>query len=316
MMADELVHLAVAGGVGTITLDSPANRNALSRQLVADLDRHLATALGDPAVRVIVLTGSGSVFSSGADLKERRTAEPAPPPGRPRGLVPILTAMWEAPKPIVGRINGAARAGGLGLVAACDIAVAAEATTFALSEVRIGVIPAIIAVVLVPRIGEARTMELCLTGDVFDARAAAGYGLLNAAAPEGRLDEVVDRYVASLLKGAPTALAGCKRAVRDIPKLSMDAAFAEMSERSMRSLRFRRGAGGDDGVRREAAAALGPLRLNRLGRTRSGQRSPGDGCSISVGTPHVPSRTVNTWVPGFRPGRRSVRSNPAARSRS
>lgn len=235
MMADELVHLAVAGGVGTITLDSPANRNALSRQLVADLDRHLATALGDPAVRVIVLTGSGSVFSSGADLKERRTAEPAPPPGRPRGLVPVLTAMWEAPKPIVGRINGAARAGGLGLVAACDIAVAAEATTFALSEVRIGVIPAIIAVVLVPKIGEARTMELSLTGDVFDARAAAGYGLLNAAAPEGRLDEVVDRYVASLLKGAPTALAGCKRAVRDIPKLSMDAAFAEMSERSMRS---------------------------------------------------------------------------------
>jgi methylglutaconyl-CoA hydratase len=158
MMADELVHLAVAGGVGTITLDSPTNRNALSRQLVADLDRHLTTALADPAVRVIVLTGSGSVFCSGADLKERRTAEPAPPPGRPGGLAPILTAMWEGPKPIVGRINGAARAGGLGLVAACDIAVAAEPTTFALSEVRIGVIPATIAVVLVPKIGEARAM--------------------------------------------------------------------------------------------------------------------------------------------------------------
>jgi methylglutaconyl-CoA hydratase len=77
-------------------------------------------------------------------------------------------------------------------------------------------------------------MELCLTGDVFDARAAAGYGLLNAAAPDGRLDEVVGRYVASLLKGEPAALAGCKRAVRDIPKLSMDAAFAEMGERSSR----------------------------------------------------------------------------------
>jgi methylglutaconyl-CoA hydratase len=234
MMADELVHLAVAGGVGTITLDSPANRNALSRQLVADLDRHLTTALAEPAVRVIVLTGTGTVFSSGADLKERRTPELAPPPGRPGGLAPILTAMWEAPKPIVGRINGAARAGGLGLVAACDIAVAAEPTTFALSEVRIGVIPATIAVVLVPKIGEARAMELCLTGDVFDARAAASYGLLNAAAPDGRLDEVVGRYVASLLKGEPAALAGCKRAVRDIPKLSMAAAFAEMGERSSR----------------------------------------------------------------------------------
>jgi methylglutaconyl-CoA hydratase len=233
MMADELVHLAVAGGVGTITLDSLANRNALSRQLVADLDRHLATALGDPAVRVIVLTGAGSVFLWRGPQRA--------PDGRARAAA--WTALRSGADPHrdvggaeadVGRINGAARRR-LGLGAACDLAVAAEATTFALSVVRIGVIPAIIAVVLVPKIGEARTMELCLTGDVFDARAAAGYGLLNAAAPEGRLDEVVDRYVASLLKGAPTALAGCKRAVRDIPKLSMYAAFAEMSERSMRS---------------------------------------------------------------------------------
>ena len=315
MMADELVHLAVAGGVGTITLDSPANRNALSRQLVADLDRHLATALGDPAVRVIVLTGSGSVFSSGADLKERRTAEPAPPRGRPRGLVPVLTAMWEAPKPIVGRINGAARAGGLGLVAACDIAVAAEATTFALSEVRIGVIPAIIAVVLVPKIGEARTMELCLTGEVFDARAAAGYGLLNAAAPEGRLDEIVDRFVASLLKGADRA-GGMQAGGARYPQ-ALDGRGIRGDERALDAiLRLRGGARGDGGVRGEAAAALDCRGLSRLSRTRSGQRRPGDGCSISVGTPHVPSRTVNTWVPGFRPGRRSVRSNPAARSRS
>ena len=234
-MADELVHLTVAGGVGTITLDSPANRNALSRQLVADLDRHLTAALADPTVRVVVLTGSGTVFCSGADLKERRTPEPPPPPGRPYGVVPVLTAMWEAPKPIVGRINGAARAGGLGLVAACDIAVAAESATFGLSEVRIGVIPATIAVVLVPKIGEARALELCLTGDVFDGRAAAAYGLLNAAAPDGALDEVVGRYVASLLKGAPTALAGTKRCVRDVPKLSMAAAFEEMGQRSARS---------------------------------------------------------------------------------
>ena len=234
-MSDELVHLEVAGGVGTITLDSPQNRNALSRQLIADLDRHLTTALADPTVRVIVLTATGTVFCSGADLKERRGAEPAPPTGRPAGLPPILTAMWEAPKPVVGRINGAARAGGLGLVAACDIAVAPEAATFGLSEVRIGVVPATIAVVLIPKIGQTRAMELCLTGDVFDAKAAVTYGLLNAAAPDGRLDEVVGRYVTSLLKGGPVALAGCKRLVRDIPKLSMEAAFAEMAERSARS---------------------------------------------------------------------------------
>ena len=231
--ADELVHLDVVGGVGTITLDSPANRNALSRRLVADLDRQLSAALADPGVRVIVLTGSGPAFCSGADLKEQRSPEPSAPP-RSGGLAPILAAMWDAPKPIVGRINGAARAGGLGLVAACDIAVAPESTTFAFSEVRIGVIPAVIAVVIVPKIGATRAMELFLTGDAFDARSAVTHGLLNAVASDGHLDEVVGRYVASLLKGAPEALAGCKRLVRDVPALTMQAAFTEMARRSAR----------------------------------------------------------------------------------
>ena len=234
-MKEEFVHLERTPGVATITLDSPHNRNALSRQLLAELDRHLTAALDDRNVRVIVLTGAGPVFCSGADLKERRDTGATPPPRRPGGLVPILTSMWEAPKPIVGRINGAARAGGVGLVAACDIAVAAESATFAVNEVRIGVIPATISVVLVPKIGATRAMELCLTGDAFDARAAATYGLLTAIAPDGRLDEAVGRYVTSLLKGAPEALAACKRLVRDVPKLSMQAAFVEMAERSARS---------------------------------------------------------------------------------
>jgi methylglutaconyl-CoA hydratase len=236
-MSDELVHLEVKGGVGTITLDSPHNRNALSRRLRADLERHLTAALADPGVRIVVLTGTGPAFCSGADLKERREADEAPPSSR-RSVSAILTAMWEAPKPIVGRINGPVRAGGLGLVAACDIAVAPETTTFAVTEVRIGVTPAVVAVVLVPRLGEARAMELFLTGDTFDAKAAVAYGLLSAAAPAGRLDEVVDRYVASLLKGAPGALAATKRLVRDLPRLpSMEAAFAEMEERSERYFR-------------------------------------------------------------------------------
>lgn len=232
-MSDELVHLDVAGGVGTITLDSPSNRNALSRRLVADLDRQLTAALADPSVRIIVLTGNGPAFCAGADLKERRAAGPAAAQG-PGGVVPILAAMWEAPKPILGRINGPARAGGIGLVAACDIAVAVESATFAVNEVRIGVIPAVISVVVVPKIGATRAMELFLTGDQFDARAAVAYGLLNAVAPDSRLDEVVGRYVSSLLKGAPAALAGCKRLVRDVSTLPMEAAFQEMAERSAR----------------------------------------------------------------------------------
>jgi methylglutaconyl-CoA hydratase len=234
-MTGELVHLEVSpGGIGTITLDSPHNRNALSRRLLADLDRHLATALADPAVRVVVLTGAGPAFCSGADLKERRGAEDEAPSGRPRGLAPILTAMWEAPKPVVGRINGPARAGGVGRVAACDIAVAADSATFAVNEVRIGVIAGVISVVLVPKIGQTRSMELFLTGDVFDAHAAVAHGLLTAAAPSDRLDETVGRYLASLLKGAPGALAASKRLVREVGTLPMSAAFAEMSKRSAR----------------------------------------------------------------------------------
>jgi methylglutaconyl-CoA hydratase len=236
-MSDELVHLTVSGGVGTITLDSPTNRNALSRRLLAELEAHLTTALADPLVRVIVLTGAGPVFCSGADLKERRQSD-APAPGaatQRRGLAPILTLMWESPKPIVGRINGAARAGGLGLVAACDIAVAPENATFAITEVRIGVTPAIVAVVLLPKLGEARAMELFLTGDTFDAKAAVAHGLLSAAAPDGQLDEVVGRYVTSLLKGAPGAMAATKRLVRDLPgKPSMEVAFRDMAEISER----------------------------------------------------------------------------------
>jgi methylglutaconyl-CoA hydratase len=244
-MSSELVHLDVTRGVATITLDSPANRNALSRQLLSDLERHLASALGDDRARVIVLTGNGPSFCSGADLKERRAenAEPgdgssaAPNAPRPRGLAPILATLWNAPKPIVGRITGPARAGGIGLVAACDIAVAVETATFAFSEVRIGVIPAMIAVVVVPKIGESRALELFMTGDTFDAKRAASYGLLAATAPEAELDAAVDRYVNSLLRGGPAALAGSKRLARDLRHLSMDAAFVEMAERSARFFR-------------------------------------------------------------------------------
>ncbi|MGE5596438.1 MAG: enoyl-CoA hydratase/isomerase family protein, partial [Hyphomicrobiales bacterium] len=212
----ELVHIEAARGVATITLDSPANRNALSRQLTAELAARLQAALDDPAVRIIVLTGSGTVFCSGADLKEQREANAAGGAGSgPSGLPAILTAMWHSPKPVIGRINGVARAGGLGLVAACDIAVAADTATFALSEVRIGVIPAVISVVLLPKLNPARAMELFIGGEPFSAADAVSYGLLNAAVPTDELDAAVDRYVTMLRKGAPNAVAGAKRLVRE-----------------------------------------------------------------------------------------------------
>jgi methylglutaconyl-CoA hydratase len=228
-MSEELVHLEVAGGVATITLDSPSNRNALSRALMGGLESSLETALNDDAARLIVLTHTGPVFCSGADLKEMRGGGPPGQPAGPGGLVAVLKTIWRSPKPVIARVGGPTRAGGIGLIAACDMAVAAEEATFAFSEVRLGLIPAIISVVVLPKLGVTKAMELFLTGDTFDATEAARLGLLNAAVPAGQLDETLARYVASVLKGAPGALSGCKRLVREVPGMTLDEAFAQTS---------------------------------------------------------------------------------------
>lgn len=235
-MAEELVHLEISGGLATITLDSPENRNALSRKLMSDLKGHLDAALADPRARVVVLTGTGTVFCAGADLKEQRSANEAREGStlNAASMPDMLNDIWESPKPVLARINGHARAGGIGLLGACDIAVAVEDATFSFSEVRIGVAPAIISVVTVPKIGITKAMELFLTGDTFTAREAAAMGLINAAVPATELDAAVSQYVESLLKGGPNALAECKRLVRDVPGRPVAEMLHVMAERSAR----------------------------------------------------------------------------------
>jgi methylglutaconyl-CoA hydratase len=224
-VSEELVHLEVTGGVATVTLDSPANRNALSRALMTGLEESLDAALADDRARLIVLTGAGPVFCSGADLKELGAGGGSGQGAGPDGLATILKKIWYSPKPVIARVGGPTRAGGIGLVAACDIAVSVDSATFAFSEVRIGVIPAIISVVILPKLGLTKAMELFLTGDTFDAGEAVRLGLLNAAVPADQLDECIGRYAGSILKGAPGALAGCKRLVREVPGMALDAAF-------------------------------------------------------------------------------------------
>jgi methylglutaconyl-CoA hydratase len=207
-----LVHLDVAAGVSTITLDSPANRNALSAQLRRELIGHLRAAVADERVRVIVLTHTGPVFCAGMDLTETRGAS-----GQQQGIrdVPeILELIWTSPKPVVARLAGAARAGGVGIVAACDIAVAASEATFAFSEVRIGVVPAVISVTVLPRLLPRAAHELFLTGETFDATRAVAVGLLNSAVPASDLDTEVERYTGMLRLGAPGALAATKDMLR------------------------------------------------------------------------------------------------------
>src|SRR5258705_6156203 len=150
-MAITLVRTDVVAGVATLTLDSPHNRNALSSALISDLVAALTAAADDGAVRVIVLTHTGNVFCSGADLKETAAAFAA-------GDVPAsrmgeaLAAVWEHPKPVVARVRVAARAGGLGLIAAADIAICSTTATFAFTEVRLGVLPAGSSAAVLPRL--------------------------------------------------------------------------------------------------------------------------------------------------------------------
>jgi len=225
----ELVHLDVERGIATVTLDSPANRNALSAQLRQELAARLDAAFADDAVRVIVLTHAGTVFCSGMDLKEASGGAVA---GQefPR----ILETIWTSPKPVVARLAGPARAGGLGLVAAADIAVAADSVSFAFTEVRIGVVPAVISVTVLPRLLPRAANELFLTGETFDAARAVQVGLLTSAVPAEQLDEEVRRYTDMLALGAPNALAATKQMLRARRPASMLDDLAEMLELSGR----------------------------------------------------------------------------------
>jgi methylglutaconyl-CoA hydratase len=208
-----LVRYEVAAGVATLTLDSEHNRNALSVRLMSELLAGLRAAIADDAVRVLVLSHTGRVFCSGADLKATQVA--ASPSDLPVASLPeILRTIWESPKPVVARIAGPARAGGLGLIGAADVAVTTDDATFAFTEVRIGVIPAVISATVLPRLAPRAAAELFLTGDVFDGRRAAEIGLVTAAVPADALDAEVARYVASLVRGAPKALAGAKELLR------------------------------------------------------------------------------------------------------
>jgi methylglutaconyl-CoA hydratase len=209
---DEVLQVSVARGVATLTLDSPANRNALSRALRARLREALDAALADDAVRVVVLDHTGRVFCSGMDLSEAAGAG-AGDQGV-RELPELLERIWTAPKPVVATVRGPARAGGVGLLAACDVVVAGASATFAFSEVRLGIVPAVISAVVLPRVLPHVAHRLMLTGEVFDAAAAAAGGLVDLAVPDDEVDAAVDGQVRALAAGSPWALAETKRLLR------------------------------------------------------------------------------------------------------
>jgi enoyl-CoA hydratase len=218
----ELVHYAVDRAIATVTLDSPHNRNALSAQLVGEVTEHLARAAADDAVRGVVLTHAGSTFCAGADLKES-AAEGGPEQGTKR-MLGLLRAIVELPKPVVARLDGAVRAGGLGIVGACDIAIASGNASFAFTEVRLGLAPAIISLTTLGPMTARAASRYYLTGEKFDATAAAGCGLITAAADD--LDAEVTAVADALRACSPQGLAETK----PLTTRGARAAFAERAD--------------------------------------------------------------------------------------
>jgi methylglutaconyl-CoA hydratase len=225
-VTENAVRFEVADSVATITLDRPESRNRLDAAGMAALADALGRAATDDSVRVVVLTGTGSTFCAGADLSAAVSGDAAGFAGSgPDALVRVLTAMLEHPKPIVARVQGHVAGGGNGLVAACDIAVAAADARFAFSEVRIGVAPAVISVVCLRVMHRRDAQELLLTGERVDAERVWRAGLLTAVAPEDGLDAMVAGYVDALTAGGPQALARTKELLRRIPSVDLEEGF-------------------------------------------------------------------------------------------
>jgi len=228
---DRPVRYGVSDGVATLTMDQPHNRNALTPALLGGLADGIAAALADEAVGVIMLTHTGPAFCAGADLssagenKRSRRSKAA-------GLADVLEDIQDAPKPVLARIAGHCVGGGIGLAAACDISIADTAARFAFTEVRVGVAPAIISVVCLPKIRRADALELFLSGERISAARAAEVGLITRAVPAGELDAEVAAVVGRLLAGGPSALAAAKRLVYTIPGMERNAAFTRTTELS------------------------------------------------------------------------------------
>ncbi|MCX5198642.1 enoyl-CoA hydratase family protein [Streptomyces sp. NBC_00249] len=218
------VHAAQATGITTLTLDSPANRNALSAQLVAELREALAAAAADPATRAVVLTHTGTTFCAGADLKS---------PCDPADFLALLRELTELAKPVVARVTGHVRAGGLGLLGACDIAAAGPASSYAFTETHLGLAPAVISMPLLPRLDPRAASRYFLTAEAFDAAEAARIGLLTLHT-EDDVDAALAPVLAGLRKASPQALAETKKMVTAEVREALARDGARLTELSAR----------------------------------------------------------------------------------
>jgi methylglutaconyl-CoA hydratase len=221
-----VVETEIVDSVMTITLNDEERRNALSHQLLSELIDAIGVGEDDRRVRVIVVTNRGTTFCAGANLAERSSEHPSGTGMRSIELADLFRRIRRSPKPFVGRVAGHCVGGGVGLAAVMDISVAIDSAKFGFTEVRVGVAPAIISVVCLPKMRLADARSAFLRGDRFSAAEAARIGLINTAVVPGELDREIDAVVNDLLAGEPHALAMAKQLTFSVPAMSEEEAFA------------------------------------------------------------------------------------------
>jgi methylglutaconyl-CoA hydratase len=229
------IAVAVGAGIAVVTLNRPEVHNAFNETLIAELTAALRGLGTNPAVRAVVLIGAGASFCAGADLnwmKKMAGFSRAQNLADAKALAAMLTTLNELPKPTIARVHGAAFGGGIGLIACCDIAIGTPDAVFALSEARLGLIPATISPYVVEAIGARAARRLFLTAERFTAAEAFRLGLLHDLAVPAELDERIDDVLGLLLKAGPSAQAECKTLLRAVAHRPIDAnLIAQTAER-------------------------------------------------------------------------------------
>ncbi len=220
----DLLLTNISGGVATLTLNRPERKNSLSAELVDALGDSIEAAMADDEVRVVVLTNTGNTFCAGADLKAQTPGVSGQSMAR-HTFVGVMSQIMSAPKPVIGRADGHATGGGVGLIAACDISVMRDDAKIGFTEARLGVSPAVISVVCLPKMRRADASELFLTAERFTPQRAVDVGLINAAVPADELDSKIEEYLDKVIRGGPLALAACKELITKVPDMATDEAF-------------------------------------------------------------------------------------------
>lgn len=228
-----MVKTEIAHGIGYLTLARAEKKNCFNGEMLQAIDAFIAAVAEDPQVRVVVLRSEGETFCAGADLiwmAQWADASREDNIASARDLGGVFHRLSQSKKPVIGRIQGAARGGGVGLAAAVDIAVAADQASFALSEVRLGLLPGVISPFVVERIGPSWARALFLTGDAIDAQQAWRIGLVHHVVPADQLDAKVAAVAAQLMQGGPEALLACKRLVDTVAFRPPQDVFGQTAE--------------------------------------------------------------------------------------